>query len=242
MWKWFTALTGLSVLSVLLMGGLVEAEGFEAPPPPFVVAVVHRTQGVLGTGVSIARGLVLTNHHVVVSNEQNSATEKFSPFSEADLSIVSGHARMRPVLRIHRPSQKAPDHFAGLDYAFLEIGGEPIDVVVPSTSMFAFPLSLVGWSDIVFRTTQTRIAKQVGHLLLHCNETQPGFSGGPVLNASGDLVALHKGVMSTNEVKCKGGVAAYSIPIPRIFETVGTNIPSVVPILKERLGISETPH
>lgn len=218
------------------MGGLAKADGSEAAPPPFVVAVVHRTQGVLGTGVSIARGLVLTNHHVVVSQRPD-----FIPYSSRDLMIVSGHATRHSILEIHSPILKVPDPAGALDYAFLEIDGDPIQVATPSTSV-VYPLSLVGWDEIVFKTTRSSTAKMMTDWLIHCNATQRGISGGPLLNASGDLIALHKGEIGTNEIKCPGGIAAISIPIPRIFETVGTNIPSVVPILKERLGVSETSH
>jgi hypothetical protein len=226
------------------VGATPGAIPFEPVPPAYVVAILHRTLGVIGTGISLGNGMVLTNHHVLLGesyDQQNGQTRNFL-YPSQSLMVISARASRHKINQVFVPSGLKAD-FANLDYAFLQIEDESLPAATLSISTDAVPLSLVGWSDIVFRTTFSDVARVIAGMLYHCNETLPGYSGGPVINRSGDVVALHKGTLQIRDFNCPkaGQPAARSIPIQKVFETVGTNIPSVVPILKERLGISGAP-
>ncbi|WP_309741904.1 tetratricopeptide repeat-containing serine protease family protein, partial [Chamaesiphon sp. OTE_20_metabat_361] len=60
-----------------------------------------------------------------------------------------------------------------------------------------------------------------GYSLVYSNETQPGMSGGPVLNSAGELVAIHgRGDRDNNNVK-----TGFNLGIPiDLFATVASNL------------------
>ncbi len=191
-------------------------------------AVVHieLETGATATGFMVAPDLLMTNHHVIISEQEAiSATYSF------DYELLVD----RTVSPTRKARGKKAGHFVcckALDYAIVQLDNVPD---------YGSPLKLTRHS-LSSDESVTVIGHPNGHLkrislrnnavayfdctsVQYTTSTQPGSSGSPVFgNNLFDVVALHHGTVPINDPTSK---------IPS-YRNEGTAIPGLIDDLKSR--------
>ena len=91
--------------------------------------------------------------------------------------------------------------------------------------------TLVGYVDGVLNEEESNHNQESNGLLLHCSESVHGYSGAPILNAKGELVAIQNGVMKM-KCFCPGmEYVSVATPIQEILDSLPALLPEVVPYL-----------
>lgn len=181
-----------------------------------------------GSGVIIDdRGLILTNHHVV--NGANRIVITLSDQREYEASLVGHDPRTDvAILRI-----KGDDSFKAAKYveeANVEVGQWVIAVGHP----FDFPF-----------TVTAGIVSALGRRSLGRNEIQdyiqtdvavnPGSSGGPLFNTSGQLVGINTAIFSPDKENLASAGISFAIPAQMAMR-VGNEIVTHGRVLYSSIG------
>lgn len=193
----------------------------------------------LGSGVLVAPGLFLTNHHVI---EHPSQTERL--VLEFDYETDLG-GRPRPISRFRiDPSVFITDGIEGLDFTLLAVGSM-LDGNTPLSEFGLSPLSdaankhMLGefanivqhpqgrFKEVVLR--ENRLVSRLADCLHYVADTEPGSSGSPVYNSEWQMIALHHwGGAQIQRRDAQGNL------LPREINE-GIRISSIVGFLREEL-------
>ncbi|MFJ7073274.1 trypsin-like peptidase domain-containing protein [Streptomyces sp. NPDC098781] len=171
------------------------AEGLRAAAAVAYVETRVGNRSWSGTGFLIAPGLLLTNHHVIGSEEQlRGSVFRFGFEDDAE-------GRARPVSE-YRPAEGGLLHTSPgdeLDYSLIAIDGQPgrkwgwlsASKTPPRTgdrvNIVQHPAGLP--KQIALQ--HNRIAYQGGDVVQYLTSTLPGSSGSPVLDDQWHVVAIH---------------------------------------------------
>jgi len=168
-----------------------------------VLAVVHNGRRGAGAGVLVGDGLVLTSHHVVargrsfkVTLDEGASYEAhvLSRDPETDLALLSIPMDGHPIAVI---SEREP-HPGELVFAFGHPWGQR--AVLTGGVLSAVTLARTPRREIPVLRTDARLA--------------PGNSGGPLLNAAGEVIGLNAMIF--------GGDQGIAIPASVIRKFLGT--------------------
>jgi putative serine protease PepD len=164
------------------------------------IRVTDGTRGSSGSGFFVDRGMVVTNNHVI--NPKGKA-----PRARIEVVVESGTPR----------AQTYPARVVGADpgkdLALLEVAGAtaPHTLKVSDTAnlrethgvyIFGFPLGEnLGPEISVNQTTVSSFRRGAGEHLVQLNGgLHPGNSGGPVTDASGNVVAVAVAVVRDTQI------------------------------------------
>ena len=173
---------------------------------------------VLGTGVVVEEnGTILTNLHVASVMPQLRVT--FSDGTEADARIVG--AQPHNDLAVLRPSTIP----AGLKPATLSSAStlSPGDEVVSVGFPFGIgPSVSAGVVSGLGREFQDRGRATLKNLIQFDASTNPGNSGGPLVNANGEVVGITTALMNPSGVRTFAGIG-FAITIDTAAAAIGDN-------------------
>jgi len=187
---------------------------------PFLPIPVPKEQRGVGSGVIVrSDGLILTNEHVVKDANQIKVTlsdgRKFSGKvigrdRELDLAVIQVKAANLPAARLGDSSQLRPGDWA------LTVGS-PLGF---SSSVTLGVVSALGRSISVED-------RNYGDLIQTDASIIPGNSGGPLLNAAGEVVGINTAIQLTMDERSLGAIAArigFAVPINDVKE----NLPDLI--------------
>jgi endonuclease G len=185
-----------------------------------------------GTGFLVTPWLLMTNHHVLPSEEAAAATDVRFGYQERESGDIVGVTRLR--LQPDRFFVCSPD--TALDYTVVAVGALP-DGQAPGDVLGTIPLyGSIGKilegepiniiqhpegraKEIAFRNN--RLIKLVdADVMTYSTDTDRGSSGAPVLNDQWELVGLHRAsVEATDE---------HGRPVDRTGRPVGPTTPATL--------------
>jgi serine protease Do len=181
---------------------------------PLLPIPVPKEQRGVGSGVIIRPdGLILTNEHVVKDAKRIKVTladgRKFSGNiigrdRETDLAIVKVNASKLPAARLGDSSRLRPGDWA------LTIGS-PLGF---SSSVTLGVISALGRPISVEDRNYSNLIQTDASII-------PGNSGGPLLNAAGEVVGINTAIQLTMDEKSLGAIAArigFAVPINAVKE------------------------
>ena len=209
---------------------LVLATQAQATPTQEVVgrsvAILTSRLNQIGSGVILDRGILLTNFHVLIERVNEPLTIKTE---DGRHFSIFPHQHLVP--------HQALAYDGSNDYAFAlfedpqALGPQtPVRITELSPSS---ELTLPGWFGNLFSSSETNLFEKRGPMILHCNHTQNGYSGSPVFDQHGALVALNRGGIEEDHPFCPDQtLTAYSLQAKYIFATVSRLIPEIMPFLE----------
>ncbi len=161
-----------------------------------------------GSGTIVARNgnryYVLTALHVVRTRDTVYGVRT----SDGEVHLVDDVNTDRNIYPLGREADEFGETISGLDLAVVEFESDhnyPIAVMGDSATMTpGEPIFVSGWpTPDDFDARRVRVTEEGeltamfppaddgGYSLLYSNETRRGMSGGPVFNASGELIGVH---------------------------------------------------
>lgn len=174
------------------------------------LVVVHNGRRGAGAGVLVGEGLVLTSHHVVARGRSFKATlddgatyeaRALSHEPETDLALLSVPASGHPVA-IFSEREPRPGE---LVYAFGHPWGHR--AVLTGGVLSAVTVARTKNGQIPILRTDARLA--------------PGNSGGPLLNAAGEVIGLNAMIFGGDQ-----GIAIAASAIRTFLGMARSNVPS----------------
>lgn len=183
--------------------------------------VMTNTQNSLGSGVFIESNVVLTARHVV----EGIVTQK--------LSVKDSTGVIHTVSKVI--TEKKPYAPLSNDYAFLIVSGAFSAPAKMSNSRIPQNTTMIGFLNEKAHPEESSKNQLVNGLLLHCSQTVHGYSGAPIYDANGEVVAIQNGVMFM-KCFCPGmEYVSAATPIQKIIESAQTITPEIVPYLHPTL-------
>ena len=171
-----------------------------------------------GTGVVIIdRGVILTSLHVVAGAGHIRVT--FADGLEADAAIVG--TRPENDLAVLQASQVPDDlHAATLRSARKLVEGEHVTAV-------GFPYGIgpsvsAGVISGLGREYDSADGKRLRNLIQFDAAANPGSSGGPLLNATGEVIGLVTAILTPTQ---KGGFSGIAFAVPIEMAAAGAGLP-----------------
>jgi S1-C subfamily serine protease len=169
------------------------------------VAVVRTARGALGTGVIVgADGTVLTANHVIADGSR--VTLVFSDGTKSVARVASadpGHdvATLAPATL---PQPVVPATLGGA----VQVGGEAVAIGNPLGLAYSVSSGVV---SAVGRTAETNGGRFSG-LIQFDASVNPGSSGGPLLDANGNVIGIVLSIADPGRDDAFAGIA-FAVPI-----------------------------
>ena len=169
------------------------------------VAVVRTARGALGTGVVVAAdGTVLTANHVIA--DRSAVSLVFADGTKSAATVASadpGHdvATLAPATL---PQPVVPATLGGS----AEVGGEVVAIGNPLGLTYSVSSGVV---SAVGRTATTRGGRFTG-LIQFDASVNPGSSGGPLLDADGNVIGIVLSIADPGRDDAFAGIA-FAVPI-----------------------------
>jgi serine protease Do len=183
---------------------------------PFLPAPIPKEQRGVGSGVIIQPdGIILTNEHVIKDAKQIKITlsdgRKFpgkviGRDRELDLAVVKIKADNLPAARLGDSSQLRPGDWA------LTVGS-PLGL---SSSVTLGVISALGRPINVEDRSYNNLIQTDASII-------PGNSGGPLINAAGEVVGINTAIQLTMDERSLGAIAArigFAVPIDLVKEVL----------------------
>jgi endonuclease G, mitochondrial len=173
-----------------------------------------------GTGVLIAPGFVLTNHHVL-SSQAGANLNAIAQSARFEFGYVStrlgGAARTPIMMAAGKESVVAFSWIQELDYALIQLAPSADFVVEPipyNTTVQLFPRSPLNilqhpeGEEMKVSLSNNGVVKinEEKGLVLYANPTKDGSSGSPCFDNDWKLVALHHKAMQTSFGSIREGI------------------------------------
>jgi len=175
-----------------------------------VLAVVHNGRRGAGAGVLVGEGLVLTSHHVVARGRSckvalddgaSYQARVLSHDPETDLALLSIPAHGHPIAVISEQESRPGE----LVFAFGHPWGQR--AVLTGGVLSAVTVARTPRRDIPVLRTDARLA--------------PGNSGGPLLNAAGEVIGINAMIFGGDQ-----GIAIAASVIRKFLGMARSSIPS----------------
>ena len=168
-----------------------------------VARIAFRDGRAQGSGLLVAPGLLITNHHVIES--QSAAAELCVEFRYERNATIRGAAA---TFAFDPDGCFVSDDTEGLDFTLIRIGrqlkgNEPIDRFrylalsdVPNKHMLGEVANIIQhpqgrYKELVLREIQLVGRDELARVLHYVADTEPGSSGSPVFNNDWEVIALH---------------------------------------------------
>lgn len=169
------------------------------------VAVVRTAKGALGTGVIAADdGTVLTAAHVLSDGSAVSITFSDGTTSSARVASTDPKTDIATLTPATLPQTVVPATIGG----GVEVGGEVVAIGNPLGLTYSVSSGVVSGLN---RSADTDHGKQSG-LIQFDASVNPGSSGGPLLNADGDVVGIVVSIAEPAGADAFAGIA-FAVPI-----------------------------
>jgi len=177
-----------------------------------------RSSGSTGTGVVIInRGVILTNLHVLAG--QTRVKVMFENGLESDATIINVQAEKDVALL---QAEQIPDDLkaATLRSAKHLVEGEQVTAV-------GFPYGIgpsvsAGVISGLGREYDSADGKRLRNLIQFDAAANPGSSGGPLLNATGEVIGLVTAILTPTQ---KGGFSGIAFAVPIEMAAAGAGLP-----------------
>lgn len=175
-----------------------------------VLAVVHNGRRGAGAGVLVGEGLVLTSHHVVARGRSFKVTlddgasyeaRVLSRDPETDLALLSIPANGHPIATISEREPRPGE----LVFAFGHPWGQR--AVLTGGVLSAVTAARTKNGEIPVLRTDARLA--------------PGNSGGPLLNAAGEVIGINAMIFGGDQ-----GIAIAASVIRKFLGVARSNVPA----------------
>ncbi len=216
--------------SVVRVDGYEEAQDFLAPKPDMDKPLAENPQGgkleedfheqftAVGTGVVIDdQGTILTNLHVAGAARQLRVT--FADGTESRAMMVG--ARPDSDLAIIRPFT-IPDDLKPATLADSS-SLNPGDTVVAVGFPFGVgPSASAGVVSGLERALAQDGERKLEHLIQFDAAANPGNSGGPLVNANGEVVGIVTAILNPSGVRTFAGIG-FAVPIESAASAAGEN-------------------
>jgi putative serine protease PepD len=169
------------------------------------VAVIRTARGALGTGVIVAdNGTVLTANHVVA--DRSAVTVIFSDGTKSAATVASAdpNSDVATLTPATLPQPVVPATLGGA----VEVGGQIVAIGNPLGLTFSVSSGVV---SAVGRTATTDGGKFSG-LIQFDASVNPGSSGGPLLDAEGNVIGIVLSIADPGHDDAFAGIA-FAVPI-----------------------------
>lgn len=178
------------------------------------VAVVRTAKGSLGTGVVVAAdGTVLTAHHVVSGGGAITLVFADGTRSAATVAAADPAHDIATLTPATLPEPVVPATLGGA----VEVGGAVVAIGNPLGLAYSVSTGVVSALD---RTANTDRGKFSG-LIQFDASVNPGSSGGPLLDAQGDVVGIVQSIADPGGDDAFAGIA-FAVPIGTALGGGGT--------------------
>lgn len=169
------------------------------------VAVVRTAQGALGTGVIVAEdGTVLTANHVVADRSPISLVFSDGTRSAARVASADPKHDIATLAPATLPQPVVPATLGGA----VEVGGEVVAIGNPLGLTYSVSTGVV---SAVGRTASTNRGRFPG-LIQFDASVNPGSSGGPLLDAEGNVIGIVLSIADPGRDDSFAGIA-FAVPI-----------------------------
>jgi len=169
------------------------------------VVVVRTARGALGTGVIAARdGTILTANHVIADRSAISLVFADGTKSAAAVASADSKTDIATLAPATLPQQFAPATLGGA----AQVGGTVVAIGNPLGLTFSVSSGVVSGLD---RTEDTDGGKYSG-LIQFDASVNPGSSGGPLLDAKGNVIGIVVSIADPGGDDAFAGVA-FAVPI-----------------------------
>jgi putative serine protease PepD len=169
------------------------------------VAVVRTARGALGTGVIVADdGTVLTANHVVADRSAISIVFADGTKSAATVAAADPAHDIATLAPATLPQPVVPATLGGA----AEVGGDVVAIGNPLGLTYSVSSGVV---SAVRRTATTNGGKFTG-LIQFDASVNPGSSGGPLLDAQGDVIGIVLSIADPGRDDAFAGIA-FAVPI-----------------------------
>ena len=169
------------------------------------VAVVRTAQGALGTGVIVAEdGTVLTANHVIADRSPVSLIFSDGTRSAARVASADPKHDIATLAPATLPQPVVPATLGGA----VEVGGEVVAIGNPLGLTYSVSSGVV---SAVGRTATTNGGRFPG-LIQFDASVNPGSSGGPLLDADGNVIGIVLSIADPGRDDSFAGIA-FAVPI-----------------------------
>jgi S1-C subfamily serine protease len=169
------------------------------------VVVIRTAKGALGTGVIATRdGIVLTANHVIADRSAISLVFADGTKSAAAVASADPKTDIAMLAPATLPQQLVPATLGGA----VQIGGDVVAIGNPLGLTFSVSSGVVSGLD---RTADTDRGKFSG-LIQFDASVNPGSSGGPLLDAKGDVIGIVVSIADPGGDDAFAGIA-FAVPI-----------------------------
>ena len=169
------------------------------------VAVVRTARGALGTGVIVAAdGTVLTANHVIADGSRISLVFSDGTRSTAKVASADPKHDVATLAPATLPQPVVPATLGGA----VEVGGEVVAIGNPLGLTYSVSSGVV---SAVGRTATTNGGRFPG-LIQFDASVNPGSSGGPLLDAEGNVIGIVLSIADPGRDDAFAGIA-FAVPI-----------------------------
>jgi putative serine protease PepD len=169
------------------------------------VAVVRTARGALGTGVIVAAdGTVLTANHVIADRSPVSLVFSDGTRSAATVASADPKHDVATLAPATLPQPVVPATLGGA----VEVGGEVVAIGNPLGLTYSVSSGVV---SAVGRTAATKGGRFSG-LIQFDASVNPGSSGGPLLDAEGNVIGIVLSIADPGRDDAFAGIA-FAVPI-----------------------------
>lgn len=183
-----------------------------------------------GSGVVVSfRGHIVTNYHVVANKQQIQIITADGKKYLARL-IGSDPALDIAVLQVQQAANLKPLKFGNSDTA------------LEGHRVFAFgnPFGIgLSVTDGIVSARERSLSDQQGGLLQSSAAINPGYSGGPLVNSRGEIIAINSSIFSNNDKNPSFQGISFSIPSNSVQRTLQDIVTRGKPV-RGFLGIAST--
>lgn len=206
-----------------IIGSVVRVSGYDEPKEPVAANPeearpedFHERFTAVGTGVVIDdEGTILTNFHVAAATPRLKVT--FMDGTEADARIVG--AKPEQDLAVLQPSV-IPDDLLPATLASSETLHSGDDVVAVGFPFGIGPSASAGVVSGLGREFAGDNGPVISNLIQFDAAANPGNSGGPLVNADGEVVGIVTAILNPSGVRTFAGIG-FAVPIESAASAAG---------------------
>jgi len=206
-----------------IIGSVVRVSGYDVPKEPVATNPeearpddFHEKFTAVGTGVVIDdEGTILTNFHVAAATPRLKVT--FMDGTEADAQIIG--AKPDQDLAVLRPSV-IPDDLVPATLASSEGLHSGDDVVAVGFPFGIGPSASAGVVSGLHREFAGDNGPVISNLIQFDAAANPGNSGGPLVNADGEVVGIVTAILNPSGVRTFAGIG-FAVPIENAASAAG---------------------